>query len=34
MALVAVHTVVHIALDTLMVLVSLRFRVAVGALEN
>jgi len=34
MALVAVHTVVDISIDALVVLVRLRFRVAIGALEN
>ena len=34
MALVAVHAVVHIAFDALMVGVRLRFRVAIRALEN
>jgi len=34
MALVAVHAVVHISVDALVVLVRLRFRMAIGALEN
>ena len=34
MALVAVHAVVHISLYALMILVGLRFRMAIGALEN
>jgi len=34
MALVAVHTVVDISVDALVVLVRLGFRVAIGALEN
>lgn len=34
MALVAVHAVVDISLDALVVLVGLGFRMAIGALEN
>ena len=34
MALVAVHAVVHISLNALVILIRLRFRVAVSALEN
>jgi len=34
MALIAVHAVVHISSDALVVLIRLGFRVAIGALEN